>query len=299
MMGNSRKGQGMKSLKQVIYDLVDAVYLHLDKQRVLRTCNITKIPRSCNRRGGKLSHAEWAHVIGLFQALICDSLGDVNDPTIVDIGCGTGLLQMASDPFLGNQGKYIGLDVQKGDVEFCRSHYNLDLCQFIHTNTKNCMYNPQAEAIRSAWAIKEESADLVTALSVWTHFDEQDAVFYLKEVFRVLKPGKKAIISFFLLDEHYNQELMKPSGADKRRFNRTCYNMWKFSQKTANSDDWYCADWAKVPEEAIGITNGGVSQLLAESGFSLEKSYVGNWKNCPGLYFQDVLILNKPVLKRH
>lgn len=116
-------------------------------------------------------------------------LDDKRASTILDVGCGTGLLAIASQPFLNSGGKYIGIDVAKADIEFCQGHYPKSSFEFIHLETENAFYAPEQNREKLGWPIVNNSIEFVTALSVWTHFNEEDAAFYLKEVGRVLKPG--------------------------------------------------------------------------------------------------------------
>jgi hypothetical protein len=46
-------------------------------------------------------------------------------------------------------------------------------------------------------------------------------------------------------------------------------------------------------EMAIGVTTAGRDRLLAASGLQIIQHYPGSWKEAPGVYFQDVLILGK------
>ena len=55
------------------------------------------IPHVLNRRGGKRLYAEWAHVIGIFQTLMFLICPQGSVKTIVDFGCGTGILAIAAD----------------------------------------------------------------------------------------------------------------------------------------------------------------------------------------------------------
>jgi SAM-dependent methyltransferase len=136
--------------------------------------------------------------------------------------------------------------------------------------------------------------DFVSALSVWTHLNEEDARFYLSEVHRVLKPNGKAIITFFLLDELYEQ------GVDMRsprqgRYHMTSQDRWIFDRPAYGSDAWFHPAWVRLPEVAIGVTRAGLDRLLSSSGLELVEYYPGNWKETPGPFFQDVLVFRKTV----
>ena len=46
-----------------------------------------------------------------------------------------------------------------------------------------------------------------------------------------------------------------------------------------------------MPESAIAIKESGLYQMLADVGLSVVEQHIGCWKEVPGLYFQDVLVL--------
>lgn len=274
------------------YNWLDRLFLPLDRKYIRRTRNIRLIPSERFRRGGKYAYAEWAHVIGIFQTLMYLHLTNKEGNAMLDIGCGTGLLGIAAEPFVGQGGSYTGIDVMLHDIEFCRRHYRTPNYSFIHFDAANPAYAPGQSEAKTPWPIENGSVDLVTALSVWTHLREEDALFYLQEVARVLRPGGKAIITFFVLDETYRNSLGSRS-AQEGRFHMTAPRKWVFDQPSYGSDAWFHPKSAAVPEAAIGVTEAGIERLLAASGLSLIERHPGNWKEVPGAYFQDVLIFLK------
>ncbi len=274
------------------YRLLDQLYLAEDKKHIRRTRNIRLIPEADNRRGGKYSYAEWAHVIGIFQTLMYLQLNQADNNDILDVGCGTGLLGIASEPFLGHHGHYVGLDVMKRDIDFCRTQYPLPGFEFIHFDIHNRAYASSQRKKRVPWPLDSARFDLVTALSVWTHLNEDDALFYFKEVDRVLKPGSKAIITCFLLDAVYEESLATRS-PEEGRYHMLPQDRWVFDQPSYGSKAWFHPQWTSVPEQAIGITKGGLNRLISESNLELVAHYHGNWKEVPGVFFQDVLVFEK------
>lgn len=271
---------------------IDSIFLDRDKKEVLRTINLQDIPGKQYRIGGKTSYVEWAHVIGIFQTLIYLNLTKKDGNKILDVGCGTGLLAMASQNYVNNDGFYLGLDVVKENIEFCENHYKNPNFNFVHVDVKNAMYSKEQKGKEQHWEVDSDSLDMVTALSVWTHFNEEDAFFYFKEIQRVLKKGGKAIITFFILDDAYYNSL-KNRTDENGRFHSTKQSNWIFDKKAYDSENWFYPSHLKIPENAIGITEQGLDNLLKSIDLTLINNYPGNWKEIPGLYFQDVLVFEK------
>lgn len=274
------------------YPRLDRFYRYADKKDIGVTNNLGSIPELAMRIGGKRSYAEWAYVIGIFQTLIHQNIKIKSGANVLDVGCGTGLLGMAAEPFTHNNGRFTGIDVQSTNIDFCKNHYDFKGFEFIHFDASNSKYNSSGAINLSPWPITDSTYDMITALSVWTHLNEKDSMFYIKEVARTLKTGARAIITFFILDDDYQDSLLRRIPG-KGRFNNRIQNRWIFDQPAYGSSNWFCPDWIDVPEGAIGVTKEGLEQLLQTSGLKLIEHYPGNWKEIPGVYFQDVLVLEK------
>lgn len=269
---------------------LDRIYVPLDQARA-RSVFLRRIPLLAHRHGRR-SYADWARMVGAVQTLLGVHLAKREGNQICDIGCGTGPVAIASEPFIGAGGAYVGVDVKADDIAFCRSHYPSATHSFVHLDVSNPSYAPAQGAARRPWPLADGRFDALTAMSVWTHLAEEDALFYLREVDRVLRPGGVALITFFLLDREYEavqagerpRETPHHAGSAER---------WIFDRPAYDSKDWLCARWARVPEDAIGVTEPGLARMLAPTRLRRSACYPGIWKGQGGIDLQDVLVLRK------
>ena len=106
------------------------------------------------------------------KQIIHNPKSKIQNPKILDVGCGTG----ANLEMLSKFGEASGVDVAEDALEFCRKR---GLERVKHGLAENLPY-------------EDESFDLVTALDVVEHLD--DDVAGLKEMRRVLKKDGRALI---------------------------------------------------------------------------------------------------------
>lgn len=270
--------------------VLERLTLPADKALMRRNRHLVHVPGIGGRRGGKVSYGEWCWLIGLLQTMLFDLVDPETSPKIVDVGCGTGLAMIAAAPLAGDQGEILGLDVRREDIEFCRRHYPDPPFRFEVLDQHNARYAPNAaghdtEAIR--WPIEDGSADLVTAISLWTHLARADAEASMTELGRVLRPGAAALISVFLVDPGRGT---RPTGSASR-FHRTDPSTWQFDRDLGHG--WFCPSWADPPEQAIGLTEPALGRMAAANSLDVERIVPGTWPERPGLYFQDLVVLRR------
>jgi SAM-dependent methyltransferase len=267
--------------KTELYIRADRKLRKFDRERLYRANELSFVPGPSGR--GRTPYGEWCHQLGIFQTLMHQH-SDRNTPAVVvDIGCGLGKFVPAvltlPKPVL-----YIGLDIREGAIDKARNTYNLPNVEFHLVDVNNPFYNANNDK-SSPYPVESESATLITALSVWTHLSPSDALYYFKEIERMLKPGGKAIITCFLLGDEYN-----------KRINTLKNTIHDFSVPFEDSTNWYSSVNVEIMEHMVGITPSGVAEkLLENTSLKWLDTLSGFWNGSTGAFYQDILVFEKPL----
>ncbi|MCU7925788.1 MAG: class I SAM-dependent methyltransferase [Candidatus Thiodiazotropha sp. (ex Dulcina madagascariensis)] len=127
---------------------------------------------------------------GLIMRDLMLQYGLESGSAVLDIGCGSGRLANALKemPSL----KYIGIDVVKELLEYASTLCGREDWRFYMSTDFTV-------------PVQDNSIDMVTAFSVFTHLLHEETFVYLYEARRVLKPGGKIIFSFldFKIPAHW------------------------------------------------------------------------------------------------
>lgn len=199
---------------------------------------------------------------------------------VVDIGCGLGRHARPLTKFLSPKGIYHGLDINRNSIEWCKEKYaQFDNFKFEWMDIRSGYYNKNGGTRPRDYAfnLPDNYADFVLLASVFTHMFIEDVSHYLNEIRRILKPMKRAFITYFLIDET-NKEWVKKnyhlSGADFVR-DKDC------------------------PETMVLLSEERVIDLYKESGLVIDQLQYGSWaggnrqKEIKAGY-QDIIISVKP-----
>jgi SAM-dependent methyltransferase len=132
--------------------------------------------------------------------------------SVLDWGCGCGrvarrLIQQSPRPQ-----RYLGLDLHRGMIRWCQDNLapHAPGFEFHHHDVFEADFNPEATAAWLPFPADADSFTLAIAWSVFTHVNEAQAVGYLHEMARVLRPGGVLASSWFLFDKR-DFPMMQPS----------------------------------------------------------------------------------------
>ncbi len=197
---------------------------------------------------------------------------------VMDVGCGQGRMARPLIDYLDN-GHYVGLDISASGIEWCQKHYaDLPHFKFIHMDVYNSRYNPDGrqKAMDYVFPFENQSQDMIFLTSVFTHMLAQDVEAYLHEFHRILKPGGKVLISWYLLDE-VTHNITHAELDFKYKFDDV-------SRTTVRS----------TPEAAIAFDRSYVTQLYKTAGFTVTEIEPGSWaRPDSGFMLQDLIIAVK------
>jgi SAM-dependent methyltransferase len=202
---------------------------------------------------------------------------------VLDIGCGIGRMAMPLTSFLDG-GAYAGFDVGAAMIRWCRRtitprwpHF-----QFAWAPVFNGKYNPFGDVagVEFRFPYDDASFDFAFATSLFTHLVLEEVRHYLEETARVLRPGGRCLLTFFLLTPQAEAELAAGRA------------MLPFAHEAGGG---LVVD-ARQPEEAIAFQTESVRAALSEAGLEVrEPIHPGLWANAPdGLTLQDIVVARRP-----
>ena len=103
-----------------------------------------------------------------------------------------------------NAGRYCGFDVDKPCIDWCRESIAplYPQARFEQADIQNTAYNPNGSIPPDSYRFPYEDAcfDTVFLPSVFTHMTQAGMENYLSEIHRVIKPGGRVLLWFFLYD---------------------------------------------------------------------------------------------------
>lgn len=205
--------------------------------------------------------------------------------TILDLGCGCGRMALPISAYLGAEGRYIGIDVWEEGINWCKNNIssNYPNSEFYCLKSNNNYYfNDGTLRSNNEYSMKfipEQTVDAAFAISLFTHLKRSDALSYLKELARILKPNGAVYITCFIID-HFFFEYRERTGnhvaVSEHLEDRECFYAY-------THQDFFA-----------GFSMGAWNAMLAEAGLWAVCYETGNWAEKPGArMYQDTFILMK------
>ena len=178
----------------------------------------------------------------------CTSSSDV-----VELGCGCGrLARPLRDPLWDPwfEGTYVGVDIDKEMIEYCRKHFPPGRFEFILSPHRSQTYSPRNFGGGSEIAADLEiavagSKDFVYSLSLFSHLLEAEALDYLRESYRILRAGGLMFLTFFCM-EHVERG-----------------GRWTFAHRCGNA----YVESPRYPEAAVAYEETFITEMARNCGF--------------------------------
>jgi SAM-dependent methyltransferase len=184
---------------------------------------------------------------------------------VLDVGCGDGEMAEQLVGYLSPTARYEGFDVRAHAIAEQRHiskrypHFH-----FQHANLFNKSYNPDGTVAASdyVYPFEDQTFDFVFLLSVFTHMFPADMDHYLAEISRVLKPTRRCLITYFLLNDESIRLI--ESGATRKTFRHSGQH-FRFEDQ-------------EVPERAIAVDEGFVREMYGRHQLRIvEPIHYGRW----------------------
>jgi SAM-dependent methyltransferase len=200
---------------------------------------------------------------------------------VLEVGCGIGRMARPLTKYL-TSGSYEGIDVVPTGIRWCQRNISTRYPNFRFkvADIQNRMYNPRGRYRSEEYEFPFEAGhfDFVYLTSVFTHMLTREMRNYLAQIARVLRPGGRCFITFFLLNQE-SRNLMSDG--------RSSLN-FQYSRKGCWIDD------EDLPEHAVAYDENHISALYRELNFTMDTIRYGAWSGRPDyLSYQDIVIATR------
>ena len=225
--------------------------------------------------------------------LLVDLTGITPEDRVLDVGCGAGRLATPLARYLGPRGSYEGFDNNAERIAWCNEHIGA-----LHPNMRfgladvyNGQYNRSATLQPKDFTFPYEDGefDVVFLMSVFTHMLPDDIRHYTSEIARVLKPGGRSLITWFILNEESERQIERTRGERS--------DPAQNAHKALFGHDFgvYRATDPRVPEYVIAYREDFVRDTYGENGLEITGVEYGSWSGRDGTrHNQDAVVARRP-----
>jgi ubiquinone/menaquinone biosynthesis C-methylase UbiE len=213
-----------------------------------------------------------------------DLLSLAPDEAVLDVGSGMGRKTRLLTQYLVPPGRYVGLDIVQSGVAWCTQHITSRYPNFTfeHIDVQNGMYNPNGKYTATNYQFPFEDATFDVAIlgSVFTHMKPPEVDHYLAELARVLRPGARTMITYFLLNDESERLIAQGHTAFSFR----------------HQYEGYAVEVAHAPENAVALPEHDVREFYQRHQLVIDEPIrYGSWAARESyLDFQDIVIAHKP-----
>lgn len=202
---------------------------------------------------------------------------------VLDVGCGIGRMAVPLTTFLSDEGSYEGFDIVAKGIGWCTKRITPKFPNFKFqlADISNPRYNPKGKQKSSAYRFPyaDQSFDFIFLTSVFTHMLPEDVENYLSQIMRVLKPGGRCLITFFLL----NPDSLRLMDENKSKFNfRHNYGDCR-------------VEYEDMPENAVSYDEAFIRNLYEKYKLKMvDPIHYGSWSGRENFVsFQDIIVATK------
>lgn len=169
---------------------------------------IGKIPSAVAKEGAGENRIPFTHLANSVPVYLVFARELKKAPkkplTVVDVGCGTGRnLAFIADITKRDSIRYFGTDYSQACISFAQKHYKGLGITFVQYEGK-------------ALPLPDQSVDYVVSSHVLEHIPKQDALLFVNEIARILKPNGITVIG--TPNRKYCQDLFAKNPTDDKRF---------------------------------------------------------------------------------
>lgn len=211
---------------------------------------------------------------------------------VLDVGCGPGRVARELSRYLAAEGSYYGIEIRAKWVGQLRDEYAArPNFRFFHADIKNTAYNPNGSLspVDYKFPLPDRSVRLVLVRSVFTHMLPEEVESYAREIARVLRPGGRSLITYYLLNEQ-----SRPFVESRQR---PIYAAYPFDGRGSFPHDYgtHRVRYTEVPERAVAYDEQFIRSLYANCQMKvMEPIQYGSWSGrMHYLSGQDIVVAEK------